>query len=171
MEKNKLLSGLRRKKKAAQQDASQAPQGPVIRVEPFTGTDYRMLSTLLNSFRSEVGQQPPTTEEWHRLRDAIEEDYIRYFIAYLDDAPVGLCSLCPYYSSIRSCPSAVFEDFYVRPEARSQGIARVLVKYAADTVRSWGGRAMSVTCPPDDEAMYHALGFSDDLGFSKSMAL
>ena len=169
MEKNKLLSGIRKKEKAAEQPT--APQGPVIRVEPFDGSDYRILSTMLNSFRTEVGQLPPTTEEWCRLRDAIEKDYIRYFIAYLDDAPVGLCSLCPYYSSIRSCPSAVFEDFYVRPEARSQGIARILVKYAADTVRSWGGRAMSVTCPPDDEAMYQALGFSDELGFSKSMPL
>ena len=55
----------------------------------------------------------------------------------------------------------VFEDFFIRPEFRHQGIARRLVQFA---YQSSGVSTMTVDCADCDAQMYASLGFSVPLG-------
>ncbi len=139
---------------------------PVLQVRPFDKRDYRTLSLLLGGFKVAVGEPPLTQRQWAQLRLAIEEERITYYIAYFHGQPVGLCSLCLTYSDYLCAPSGVFEDFFVRPEARGQGIARALVQRACTEVRAHGGSSLSVACAPCDLEMYQALGFKEELGIS-----
>ncbi len=144
---------------------------PELVVEPFDKRDYRTLSLLVNGFKAAVGEQPLTQLQWSRLRAAIEREDITYYIARLRGQAVGVCSLCTVYSSYLCAPSGVFEDFYVRPEARGNGVARALVQCACDAVRAAGGATLTVTCAESDVAMYQALGFTVALGNGLSQLL
>ena len=55
----------------------------------------------------------------------------------------------------------MFEDFYILPQYRHQGIARKLVQFARTES---GVQSLTVGCADCDKAMYQALGFSVLLG-------
>ncbi len=55
----------------------------------------------------------------------------------------------------------MFEDFYILPAYRHQGIARKLVQFAA---AESGVRSLTVGCADCDVDLYTALGFRIPLG-------
>ena len=65
------------------------------------------------------------------------------------------------FSTFDYRPSGVFEDFFILPPYRHQGIARQLVETA---YRESGVSTMTVGCADCDRDMYKALGFSVPLG-------
>lgn len=74
---------------------------------------------------------------------------------------IGCCSVTVGFSTFDYAPSGVFEDFYIHPEYRHQGIARQLVQYA---YKESGISSMTIGCADCDMPMYRALGFSIPLG-------
>lgn len=63
--------------------------------------------------------------------------------------------------SIMYGKSGVFEDFYIQPEYRHQGIAQKLVSYAYEQS---GVSSLTVGCADCDVQMYQAIGFKISLG-------
>ena len=57
--------------------------------------------------------------------------------------------------------SGVFEDFYIQPAYRHQGIARKLVSFAYEQS---GVGSLTVGCADCDVAMYQSIGFKLRLG-------
>ena len=55
----------------------------------------------------------------------------------------------------------MFEDFYIRPEYRHQGIARALARFA---FAESGVSSLTVGCADCDLPMYRSLGFTVPLG-------
>ena len=112
-------------------------------------------------YKAEIGEDAPTAQDQARLQAAMEQKQIVFYGAWNDETLVGCCSVTIGFSTFLYAPSGVFEDFYIRPEYRHQGIAKALVQFAhADS----GVSSLTVGCADCDLPMYQALGFSIPLG-------
>ena len=59
----------------------------------------------------------------------------------------------------------MFEDFYVVPERRKQGIAALLTRYAFEDAKKRGCSSVIVGSSRGDVPMYEHLGFTVRLGY------
>ena len=96
---------------------------------------WEQLLKLINGFKRDIGEEPLTEEGQQRLRQAMKDGRITFFLA-----------------------------FYMEPEFRRKGIAHMLAQAAQKWSRENGLASMTVTCAPCDEGMYQALGFELRLG-------
>ena len=113
------------------------------------------------AYKAEIGEDAPSEQDRDLLREAIFDNQIIFYGAWDGDRLVGCCSVTIGFSTFLYAPSGVFEDFYIRPEYRHQGIARELVRFAR---RDSGVCSLTVGCADCDVPMYQSLGFSVPLG-------
>ena len=81
---------------------------------------------------------------------------VRYWLAYLDDAPRG------FFSSWAGIDGmGQVEDLFVHPDFRHRGIATALIAHCVDDCRSHGANRIVIVCAAGDtpKNMYAALGF------------
>lgn len=127
-------------------------------------TDAEPVLGLEQSFRASVGEPMLTQEQCRRLAKAVQRGDIVFFAAKRLERPVGICSVSLHWSSYDCAATAVFEDFYIEPAFRGQGVARLLV----EQVRAWcAGQectCVTVACAVCDLPMYRKLGFTVRLG-------
>ena len=131
--------------------------------------DYRKIEVshinqlweLQKAYKAEIGEDEPGEQECARLAAAIQNGQIIFYGAWNDDTLIGSCSITAGFSTFDYAQSGVFEDFYIVPEYRHQGVARALVQYA---FRESGVHSLTVGCADCDVEMYRALGFSVVLG-------
>ncbi len=124
-------------------------------------TETEALWELQKRYKAEIGEDEPDDAAKDRLTEAIAAGTILFFGIWKDDALIGCCSVTVGFSTFDYMPSGVFEDFFIRPEYRHQGLARQLVEYAR--CKS-GVSSLTVGCADCDVPMYQALGFSIPLG-------
>ena len=120
-----------------------------------------VLWNLQKAYKAEIGEHPPGDSDRERLREAIAGDRIRFYGAWDGDTLAGCCSVTVGFSTFNYAASGVFEDFYVCPRYRHQGIARKLVELAR---AESGVRSLTVGCADCDVPMYRSLGFSVPIG-------
>ena len=77
---------------------------------------------------------------------------------------VGMCSVSRVFSTFACADIGVFENLFVEPVFRKQGIARQLASATQEYRKANLLVRLTVTCDPCDEAMYPALGFTEKLG-------
>ena len=131
--------------------------------------DYRIINSseinalwdLQIQYKAEIGEDVPGAEEKERLADAVDKGRILFYGAWHENTLIGCCSVTVGFSTFDYMPSGVFEDFYICPAWRHQGIARQLVRFA---YRESGVSSLTVGCADCDVQMYQALGFSIPLG-------
>ena len=131
--------------------------------------EYRRISTsridslweLQKIYKAEIHEDAPDRQDCDRLRTAIEKEQILFYGAWDHDVLAGCCSVTVGFSTFNYQCSGVFEDFYIVPEYRHQGIARRLVRYA---YQESGVCSLTVGCANCDVKMYQALGFTTPLG-------
>lgn len=116
---------------------------------------------LQKKYKTEIGEEEPQVQCRSLLRRAIEEERILFYGAWDDTVLAGSCSITVGFSTFDYRASGVFEDFYIRPEFRHQGIARKLVQYA---YQESGVSSLTVGCADCDMQMYQSLGFTIRLG-------
>ena len=133
-------------------------------VEQFADGEDWQLMKLMNGYLSEIGEECLSEEKQERLKEAIGAGDISFFVAKRGYRTVGMCSVSAIFSTFNCGKVAVFEDFYVEPVFRGQGIARTLSQAARNWCREQGIGSLSVTCAPCDEQMYRCLGFDLPLG-------
>ena len=119
------------------------------------------LQSLQRAYKQEIGEEAPTEEDFLRLARAMEEKKILFYGAMDQGRLIGCCSVSPTFSTFHYGKSGVFEDFYIMPAYRHQGIARGLVRFAW---KESGVGSLVVGCADCDRDMYQALGFSVSLG-------
>ena len=93
--------------------------------------------------------------------DAIDKGKITFYGVWKDNTLIGCCSITVGFSTFDYHSSGVFEDFYICPEHRHQGIARQLVEFA---YHESGVSSLTVGCADCDVKMYQSLGFAISLG-------
>ena len=126
--------------------------------------DVNDLRMLENAFLSAVGEEMMAEEAWMRLEAAIKEAKIIFFVAKTENEAVGMCSVSPCFSTFACKPCGVFDDFFVKPEYRKQGIARKLIQAAQTWCKANDCASLIVGCSREDVAMYQSLGFDIELG-------
>ena len=143
-------------------------RGPVEKV-PFTverlkdSEDWQLLK-LMSGFLSDIGEECLTEEKQTRLQNAVREGRITFFLAKRGYRAVGMCSVVKSFSTFNCGSVGVFDDFYIEPVFRKQGIAGLLTAAAQVWCREQEIASLTVTCAPCDEEMYRHLGFQVPLG-------
>ena len=127
----------------------------------ITNDDMDGLKALNIGYKQEIGEQPPTDEDFDSLSEAIKKGQIIFYGCVDEDRLVACCSVTPTYSTFNYQTGGVFEDFYIVPEYRHRGIARQLVRFA---YQESGVGSLTVGCADCDIKMYQSLGFSIPLG-------
>ena len=139
-------------------------EGAALQMGGTIGYHTGRLFRLEDRFRRAVGEEPLTEEERERLSAAVRAGQIVFFLAMWETQAVGLCSVSPCFSTFACGEVGSFEDFYLEPDFRGKGAARLLAQAARDWCREEGIASLTVTCAPCDEGMYRALGFDTPLG-------
>ena len=116
---------------------------------------------LQKAYKAEIGEDQPGKQDRSNLVTALEKEQIVFFGVWSGSVLIGCCSVTVGFSTFDYAASGVFEDFYIRPEYRHQGIARKLVQYA---YQESGVNSLTVGCADCDVAMYRSLGFGISLG-------
>lgn len=126
--------------------------------------DANELWTLENEFLNAVGEEPMEETAQTRLAQAIKENEIIFFIARREGKPIGMCSVSSCFSTFACKPCGVFDDFFVKPEYRKRGVARLLTEAAQAWCKEHDFASLTVGCSQKDVAMYQSLGFDSILG-------
>nr|SIP63355.1 GNAT family acetyltransferase [uncultured bacterium] len=127
----------------------------------ITSAGMDRLWTLHTAYKAAIGENLPSAQDRERLEEAMAQGKILFYGAWDGETLAGCCSVTIGFSTFCYGASGVFEDFYICPAYRHQGIARALVQFArADS----GVRSLTVGCAACDVEMYQALGFSVPLG-------
>ena len=113
------------------------------------------------AYKTAIGEDEPSETDLLRLSEAVESGKILFFGAFDDEKLIGCCSVTVGFSTYNYRASGVFEDFYILPEYRHRGVARMLARYAFEQS---GVSSLTVGCADCDKAMYASLGFSVGLG-------
>lgn len=127
----------------------------------LTEADFSALTALQLCYKQEIGEDMPDEAALLRLQGAISDGRILFFGCEAQGRLLGLCSVTRGFSTFHYDTCGVFEDFYILPEYRHQGIARAL---AALAWRESGVKSMTVGCADCDRAMYETIGFRVRLG-------
>ena len=127
----------------------------------LTDTDFDALIPLHCAYKKAIFEDAPKESDLSALKRAIDEERILFFGCRVDGLLVGCCSVSITFSTFQYGPCGVFEDFYILPEYRHKGIARLLVRFAYENS---GVTTMTVGCADCDHPMYNALGFSIPIG-------
>lgn len=127
----------------------------------LTVADMPALTALHLRYKQEIGEDAPDDAALARLRDAVAAERILFFGCEEQGRLLGVCSVTLGFTTYCYDTSGVFEDFYILPDARHQGIARALAAFAR---RESGVKTLTVGCTPIDRAMYEAIGFCVPLG-------
>lgn len=127
----------------------------------IAGSHIEALWELQRAYKEEIGEDMPTEADRDRFASAIEAGQILFFGAWDGETLAGCCSVTVGFSTFLYAKSGVFEDFYIKPAYRHQGIARRLMQFAR---RESGVSSLTVGCADCDLPMYRALGFSVPLG-------
>lgn len=126
--------------------------------------DVQELWRLENAFLKAVGENEMPKENLQRLVAAIETEKIIFFAARVNEAYIGICSISPSFSTFACKACGVFDDFFISPEERGKGIARMLVGAAREWCKAHDYASMTVGCSCKDTSMYQSLGFDTELG-------
>lgn len=135
-----------------------------ITVEVLSDPEDWQLKKLQNGFLLEIGEKAASEEKQQRLQQAVKDGKITFFLAKRGYRAVGMCSVAKCFSTFTCSDIGVFDDFFIEPVFRRQGIARLLTQAAQNWCKETFLASLTVSCAPCDAARYRALGFETQLG-------
>lgn len=99
---------------------------------------------------------------------------LRYAVAQQDSELVGAIALGEAYSTWQAAPFGTIEDFYVRPDQRSQGVGTELLKLIMDEARKRGYCRVELQVQEDNDPAWkfyesRGLHFTGNLVYARSL--
>lgn len=135
-----------------------------IQIKPLCSKPDTEFMSLMDRFLGSIGEAPMTSSQRSALTQAVTDGQIRFFLAWDGPVLVGMCSVSPCFSTFRCTTSGVFDDFYILPDYRHRGIAKLLTTHAQSWCRQQYYASLTVGCSDGDIGMYQNLGFDIRLG-------
>lgn len=126
--------------------------------------DSSAITSLIKNYKQAIGEAELTPAQYAELNRAIAAGEITFFLAFENDILVAMCSLSKTFSTFSCSYSGVFEDFYILPEYRGKGLAKLLTKHVFDYCTANGITSLWVGSADCDLEMYKHLGFALNLG-------
>ncbi len=122
------------------------------------------IKPLVSSYKSAIGEDKLTSEQFERLKKAVSNDNIIFFVAKSENEIVAMCSVTKTFSTFSCNYSGVFEDFYIAPKYRKNGLARKMTDFVFNYCQRNDIFSLWVGCADCDTKMYQHLGFETPLG-------
>lgn len=122
------------------------------------------LEQMLNCYKSDIGESPIVSEQMDSLLKALNEERIQFYGGFVEEKLVAMSSISVIFSTFSCSNSGIFEDFYVMPDYRKKGYARILVNEVLAACKAQGLDSLWVGCSDSDLNMYKSLGFEIPLG-------
>lgn len=119
---------------------------------------------LQNGFLKEIREEIADDAKTKRLIEAVKAKKIIFFLAKRGYRVVGMCSVTISFSTFACKDIGTFDDFFIEPVFRKQGIAKKLAETAFMWCRENEISSVAVCCSPCDEDMYRHIGFDIPLG-------
>ncbi len=137
--------------------------------------DLDALAPLFDAYRQFYDKPADLPLARRFLQERIERKESVIFLAETDGSPAGFTQLYPAFSSVSAARSFILNDLYVREEQRRHGIARSLLRAAADFGRAERAVSLSLSTAIHNhqaQALYAGLGWVRDGDFlSYNLAL
>ncbi|MGL6242298.1 GNAT family N-acetyltransferase [Pseudomonas sp.] len=138
----------------------------VLRVD---ATHIAKIAYLFDAYRGFYGQP----SNFQQSRDFIAERIARdesviFFASDLSGIALGFVQLYPTFSSIDAHRTWLLSDLFTTPEARGQGVGRLLMNAARDFALSTGAKGMVLETATDNftaQRLYESLGYVRDPGY------
>lgn len=132
---------------------------PHVFVKPVLGPNAEGLSRLLNGFLTSIGEPALDDGSIARLRKAMGEEKIFFYVARKGETAIGICSLAVAFSTYRTSSFGVLDDFFIIPEMRKKGVARLILDHVLSDARRRGCRSVIIGCGKEEAPMYKHFGF------------
>ena len=110
--------------------------------------------------------QPDTARTF--LRERLERDESKIFLAMLKDEAVGFVQLYPTFASLAMKRSWVLYDLFVKPSARKRGVAKALMERAKRLAIETAAEGLVLETATDNlpaQRLYEQLGWTRDDAF------
>lgn len=133
-------------------------------IRQLNNNDYDKHFEIINMYKDDIGEEHITTNQHKKIIQAIENGQIRFYCVFEENVLIATCSISQGFSTYLCEPFGVFEDFYIRPEKRKQGIAKKLCSYVIEEERKNRINSIWVGSADCDVEMYQYLGFELALG-------
>lgn len=141
----------------------------MINVCQATIADLELIVPLFDAYRQFYRQAPDGELARCFLRKRLENDESTIFLAFeRDGKAVGFMQLFPSFSCLSAARIFILNDLYVAPAARRQGVARALLRAAADHARAVGAVRLTLSTEITNhaaQALYEAEGWVRQLDF------
>ena len=122
------------------------------------------IALLMKGYKKDIGEEELSAGQLEALEKAISNGDITFFTAKSEGKAVAMCSVTRTFSTFSCAYSGVFEDFYISPQYRGSGLARLLTAHVFDYCRQSGILSLWVGSADCDVEMYKKLGFEIPLG-------
>ena len=132
--------------------------------QKLSPTDIPQLLCLMQQYKRSVDEPDLSDEQIDKLKSAIAQNKIEFFVAKHDDKMVAMCSVSVVFSTFLCEKNGIFEDFFIVEEYRHKGIARGLTSYVFEEMNANKVVTVWVGCADVDIEMYKSLGFCIPLG-------
>jgi ribosomal protein S18 acetylase RimI-like enzyme len=131
------------------------------------------VAELFDSYKQFYGQPSDLVGATRFIGERLKTDESVIYVALADESesvsgPVGFVQLYPVYSSISMKRAWILNDLYVKPEARTAGIGRKLMKRCEELARDSGAAYLALETAKDNlvaKELYESLGYIKDVEF------
>ncbi|AWM91611.1 GNAT family N-acetyltransferase [Pseudomonas sp. 31-12] len=138
----------------------------VLRVDT---THIDKIASLFDAYRGFYGQPSNLQQSRGFIAERIDRDEsVIFFTSDLSGNALGFVQLYPTFSSIDAHRTWLLSDLFTAPEARGQGVGRLLMKAARDFALSTGAKGMVLETATDNfgaQRLYESLGYVRDTGY------
>lgn len=126
-------------------------------------TDLNALAALFNLYRRFYEQPDNLAQATQFMQQRLIKQDSTIFVAESDQRQImGFCQLYPTWSSVSMQKAWIFNDLYVREDARKLGIGKQLVKHLLDFCRQTNAVWVTLQTAKDNtnaQNLYKKLGF------------
>lgn len=136
---------------------------PNIAIRQATIADLDLVAPLFDAYRQFYRKPSDPGLARQFLRERFERNQSIVFVATKPDgSAVGFTQLFPAFSSLSAAPVLILNDLFVRPEARRQRVAALLLAAAAGYGRDAGAIRLTLSTEVTNaaaQALYEAEGW------------
>ncbi|MFJ7284652.1 GNAT family N-acetyltransferase [Pseudomonas sp. NPDC099000] len=138
----------------------------VLRVD---ATHIDTIASLFDAYRGFYGQPSNLLQSRDFIAERIARDEsVIFFASDPSGDALGFVQLYPTFSSIDAHRTWLLSDLFTAPEARGQGVGRMLMNAARAFALSTGAKGMVLETATDNfgaQRLYESLGYVRDPGY------
>jgi ribosomal protein S18 acetylase RimI-like enzyme len=130
--------------------------------------DVEAVAALFDAYRKFYRQPSDRAGALNFIRERLARDESVIFVACQGPAALGFTQLYPSFTSAGMARIFVLNDLFVAPEARRQGVARALLRHAAEFGKAEGAVRLTLSTAHDNanaQAAYEKEGWIPDTTF------